>query len=98
MVTCKNCELPFEGKYCPNCSQKADTHRFTLGHIGHEIFHAFTHADKGIIFLIKELLLRPGKVASEYAAGKIKKYFSPLTFYLLISAFTLFAISKSNFY
>lgn len=96
MTTCKNCETTFEGKYCPNCSQKADTHRFTVKHFLHESFHAITHADKGIFFLIKELLLRPGHAIREYNEGKRKKYFNPLTFLLIAAALQLFATQKTQ--
>jgi uncharacterized membrane protein (DUF106 family) len=97
-TTCKNCEVNFEGKFCPNCSQKAATHRFTLGHFVHELLHALTHTDKGILFLIKELFLKPGKVALEYNEGKRKKYFNPITFLLLMTALQVFAVSKTGFY
>ena len=98
MTTCKNCNTAFEGKHCPECGQKADTHRFTVGHIAHEVFHAVTHTDKGILFLIKELTYRPGYVAREYNAGKRKKYFSPFTFLLISVAFQIFVLTQTNFY
>lgn len=97
-TTCKNCRAIFEGKFCPNCSQKADTHRFTVGHFGHELFHAFTHTDKGVFFLSKELLLRPGKVALEYNSGMRKKYFNPITFLLIVTAIQIFVIKKTEFF
>ncbi len=96
MTTCKNCENTFEGKYCPNCSQKADTHRFTLKHFTHELFHAFTHADKGIFFLMKELFIQPGNVAREFNSGKRKKYFNPITYLLLIMALQIFLSEKTH--
>jgi hypothetical protein len=98
MTTCKNCENTFEGKFCPNCSQKANTHRFNLYHFGHEFLHALTHTDKGILFLMKELFFRPGKVALEYNAGKRKKYFNPITFLLIVMAIQVYAIKKTDFY
>ena len=97
-VTCKNCETIFEGNFCPNCSQKAGTHRFSVKHIVHEAFHAFTHTDKGIFFLIKEMLKRPGKVALEYNGGRRKKYFNPFTFLLIMIALNIFFTQKANFY
>ena len=96
MTACKNCENSFEGKYCPNCSQKADTHRFTIKHFGHEFFHAFTHADKGIFFLMKELFIRPGTVAREFNAGKRKKYFNPITYLLLVMALQIYLSQKTG--
>src|SRR5690349_6274896 len=98
MTTCKNCSYEFEGKFCPNCSQKAATHRFTIGHIGHEFLHALTHTDKGVLLLIKELFTRPGYVALEYNAGKRKKYFNPITYMLLILAIQIFAAQKTHVY
>lgn len=96
MTSCKNCSTEFEGKFCPNCSQKAATKRFTIGHFGHEAFHAVTHTDKGILFLIKELFRNPGRVALEYNAGKRKKYFNPVTFLLIMMAIQVFAMQKTN--
>jgi hypothetical protein len=98
MTTCKNCNTSFEGKHCPECGQKAGTHRFTIGHLAHEIFHAVTHTDKGILFLIKELCYRPGYVAREYNAGQRKKYFNPFTFLLIAVAFQLFFLKQTHFY
>ena len=95
---CKNCLTTFEGKFCPNCSQKADTHRFTVVHFGHEFFHAFTHTDRGVLLLMKDLLYRPGKVAFEYNAGKRKKYFNPITFLLIITAIQIFVSQKTEIF
>lgn len=98
MTECKNCEVTFDGKFCPNCSQKAETHRFTLAHFAHETTHAVTHTDKGILLLIKEMFFRPGIVAKEYVEGKRKKYFNPITFLLLLMAVQVFAVKKTDFY
>ncbi|GAB3314808.1 hypothetical protein GCM10027299_03420 [Larkinella ripae] len=93
---CPNCsaglEKPFH--YCPNCGQSAHLHRFNLPHIFHEIFHAFTHADKGVLYLVKSLTLKPGVVAREYILeGKRKKYFNPFTFLLLVLGLAVFVNS-----
>jgi hypothetical protein len=92
---CLNCEgnlLP-DQKFCSQCGQQAQVKRFTLGHFMHEVFHAFTHADKGIVFLLKESFMRPGIVAKEYIAGKRKKYFNPFTFFLILAAFYVLSAS-----
>ncbi|WP_113652137.1 DUF3667 domain-containing protein [Pedobacter namyangjuensis] len=92
---CLNCnaDLVLGQKFCLKCGQATVQHRFTLTHFFHEGFHAFTHTDKGIFFLLKELALRPGKVVREYIGGKRKKYFNPFTFFLLLA--TLFVFSNS---
>jgi hypothetical protein len=98
MTECKNCSATFEGKLCPNCSQKAETHRFTLGHFAHEVVHAVTHTDKGIFLLIKGMMVRPGVVVREFVEGKRKKYFNPFTFLLIMMAVQVFAVNKTNFF
>lgn len=89
---CKNCGhlLSETYQFCPDCGQTAHVHKFSFGHLAHELFHAFTHADKGILLLLKGLAINPGKVVSEYVDGKRKKYFSPFTFFLLCVGFFVF--------
>jgi hypothetical protein len=86
---CLNCDSQINQtqNFCQNCGQQTKIHRFTLVHFFHEGFHAFTHADKGLFYLLKELTIRPGIVAREYIAGKRKKYYNPFTFFLILAAF-----------
>lgn len=95
---CLNCEqkLTTAENFCSNCGQSVHTHRFNLKHFFHEGFHAFTHADKGLFYLLKELALRPGTVAREYIAGKRKKYYNPFTFFLILAAFFVLSNSLSR--
>jgi hypothetical protein len=95
-LTCKNCNTSFDGRFCPMCSQRADTHRLSLGHFAHELLHAITHTDKGILFLIKELSFRPGHVVREYIEGKRKKYFNPFSFLLIMLALQILAYNKTD--
>jgi Protein of unknown function (DUF3667) len=95
-TTCKNCNntLQEDYKFCPHCSQATHTHRLTLGHLLHEAVHAFTHADKGILLLVKDLALNPGVVLREFIfEGKRKKYFNPFTFLLLVLGLSVFVNS-----
>ena len=89
-MICKNCESEFEGKFCGNCGQKHIEGRFNLKELLHNFFHAFTHLDRGILFLIKELFLRPGIVSAEYINGKRKKYYNPLQFLIITVAVSTF--------
>ncbi|MES2828257.1 MAG: DUF3667 domain-containing protein [Bacteroidota bacterium] len=83
-------------KFCSTCGQS--THnpiRITLGHIFHEVVHVVTHTDKGFFFLIKELVVQPGKTIKEFLSGKRKKYFSPFSFFFIIIG--LYVLSNSIF-
>lgn len=64
--------------------------------IAHDGIHYFTHADKGIFQLLRDLTLKGGVVAREFIAGKRKKYFPPLNFFLIVAALNLFAINADE--
>ena len=89
---CLNCGqvLQPDQNFCPRCGQKTDTHRLTIPHFIHEFFHAFTHADKGLFHLLKELATKPGMVAREYVVGKRKSYFNPFNFFLIMMGLFVF--------
>lgn len=97
---CLNCNEPLQHdvKYCSNCSQKAGTHRLTLPEISHEAFHAITHADKGFLYLMKELIFRPGHVARDFIEGKRKKYFNPFSFLVIVTGILVLASSNLKFF
>lgn len=82
-LRCLNCDSSIEGKFCSNCGQKTDTHQITLKHfLFHDIVHGVWHLDKGILFTLKQALLRPGKAALDYIAGKRVGYYN--IFYLIL--------------
>jgi hypothetical protein len=96
-MNCKNCEATLDGKFCTHCGQKGDTHRITIGHLLHEFTHALTHADKGFLLLIKDLLRKPGVVAREYLEGKRKKYFNPFSFLVIMTAASAFISYQTGY-
>lgn len=87
-MTCKNCDrdLAPEFDYCPKCSQKVALHRLTFHDVFHEAIHYFTHADKGIFQLLRDLFKKNGVVVRQYVEGIRKKYFSPFNFFLIVAA------------
>ena len=94
---CENCGNGFNGGFCNACGQKV-AHRITLKHIFHDIAHAFTHADKGIINLFLQLFVRPGVVAREYIVErKRKKYFNPFQYILIIASIAAFIAINTHF-
>ena len=59
ITTCLNCGTEFEGNFCPECGQKADTGRFTMRFIFENLVAAFTSKDGGLWFTLKSLFTRP---------------------------------------
>ncbi|MCD6012321.1 MAG: hypothetical protein K0Q79_2183 [Flavipsychrobacter sp.] len=87
---CLNCNTSYTGKFCPECGQKASTHRFTFAAILHDIPHSVFHIDKGLFFTFAQLTYRPGRAIREYLEGKRIRHFSPFAYLLILSAASSF--------
>ena len=83
---CLNCNTEYVGKFCPECGQKSSTHRITFAAILHEIPHSVFHIDKGLFFTFIQLLYRPGYAIRDYLSGKRVKFFTPISYLLLLCA------------
>ena len=82
---CKNCGKTVTGNYCSNCGEKRfDHYDRSILRVLEEGFHFITHFDGTIITTVKTMFKSPGKYASDYCIGIRKKYFKPLSFFLLI--------------
>ena len=57
-MKCLNCGNEFEGKFCPECGQKADTGRFTMRFIFENLAAAIISRDGSIWFSLKSLFSR----------------------------------------
>ncbi len=84
MVQCKNCHADISEKYCANCGQPALVKKINAHYISHEIQHLL-HFEKGILFTIKELLLRPGQCIREFVAENRNKLIKPIPFLIFTS-------------
>jgi len=90
-TTCPNCGNALEEvKFCPACGQSANIQRLSMHQILHDLVHVLTHADKGLLFLTKELALRPGITAKAYMDGKRKQFFNPFSYLMLTIAVSAF--------
>jgi Protein of unknown function (DUF3667) len=94
MNICKNCDTKHNDKFCKNCGQKAAVGELTLHDVYHETWHAITHTDSGLLKLIKDLFIRPKMVYLSYFSGQRKKYFSPVTFFLIMAGILIFVGTK----
>lgn len=96
---CLNCGTPFGGEqsFCARCGQKTSTRRLTLHDIGHDLMHAFTHADHSVFSLVRSLAVHPGRVAREYVDGQRKKYFNPFTFLIIVVGIATLLMAATRF-
>ena len=92
---CLNCGTEFQGKFCPECGQRADTGRFTVRFIFENLLKAILSNDGGVWITLKTLFTHPGQMIVDILNGKRKSYFSPfpmlfltLSLYVVIFTFT----------
>ena len=91
MIICKNCNKNFEGKFCNNCGQSADTQRLDFKFLLKNLrknFLKYFHG--GIFYSAGQLFTRPGHTTREYIEGKRVKHFEPIA--LLITVATFYGI------
>ena len=99
---CLNCNTEFEGKFCPECGQRADTGRFTVRFIFENLLKAILSNDGGVWITLKSLFTHPGQMMVDIINGKRKSYFSPfpmlfLTLSLYVIIFTFTGSNKKNY-
>lgn len=56
----------------------------------HDVLHGIWHFEKGMLFTAKQALLRPGKAALDYIAGKRIQYYNVFYFILLLIGLSVF--------
>lgn len=89
-MICKNCKHEFQGNYCNNCGQSAETHRIDIHFLWHDIQHSLFHLDSGIFYSFSQLLTQPGNSIRDYIEGKRVKHFRPIS--LLVVLATLYGL------
>src|SRR2546423_13621943 len=83
--TCKNCGNTFTGKYCNNCGEKVYTEEDrSVIHFFDEGLHFITHFEGNFFITLKTIFTKPGNLSLDYCDGIRKKYFKPLSFFLLL--------------
>lgn len=83
-MNCKNCNYEVNSKYCPNCGHPTELKRISGKYIIHEIEHVL-HFDRGILYTIKELLIRPGHNVRTYLTENRSRLVKPIIFIILTS-------------
>jgi hypothetical protein len=83
MKLCKNCGRPVHDLYCGHCGQKAKPEKITFNYLSSELFHFFTHLEKGFLFTSYQMVIHPGQTAKNFIEGKRKNYQPPISYFLI---------------
>lgn len=94
--TCKNCGNSFTGRYCNNCGEKVYEEKDRkIIHLFEEALHFITHFEGSFFTTLKTMFSRPGQISKDYCDGIRKKYFKPLSlFLLLVVIYLLFPLAS----
>lgn len=80
---CKSCGASGSGTYCSQCGQAFALKRITLHSLLHDVFHFFTHLDKGFGFTLKSLVLAPGTMQRTYVDGDRSRHQKPFSMFFI---------------
>jgi hypothetical protein len=91
---CANCDQAVQGpaqKFCPACGQPTPAHRIDWHFLGHELEHSVLHMDRGILYSLKGLMLRPGHLMRDYIEGRRGGQVKPLMLLMIMAAVVVLA-------
>jgi len=96
--TCFSCDAEIAGLYCKDCGQKNDDYRRSIFSLAKDGIASVFSLDSRMWQTWFALLLKPGRVAREFANGKRTKWSSPVRIYLAMSLllFGYLAITKTQ--
>lgn len=83
-MNCKNCNTEVTLNYCPNCGQTVKLKRIDGHYIMHEIVHVL-HFEKGILYTVRELLIRPGDNVKHFITDNRSRLVKPIIFIIITS-------------
>jgi Protein of unknown function (DUF3667) len=89
---CKSCGFSGVENYCGRCGRPYKTKRISLTGLLHDIFHLFTHLDKGFGYTLKLLVLSPGHMQRVFIEGERNRYQKPFSMFFICA--TLAALSR----
>ncbi|HEU4473153.1 MAG TPA: DUF3667 domain-containing protein [Flavisolibacter sp.] len=95
---CRLCGETVTRTYCPNCGQKLSAKRITLPDLLHEVFHFFTHLDKGFPYTLKQLVKATGRMQKEYLEGDRSRHQKPFSMFFIsatLSALVYYWVNRT---
>ncbi len=95
--TCKNCGTRSELTYCPACGQRISVNKVTFKETFEDLADALFSVNAPLLNTIKELAVSPGQMLRNYLSGQRKKYYKPVSFFLLTTVVYLIIRSLIGF-
>jgi hypothetical protein len=83
-INCRNCNTKVTGNFCCDCGRPVQINRVDWHYIVHEIQHVL-HFEKGILYTVKELLLKPGASIHAFITTDRSRLVKPVLFIIVTS-------------
>lgn len=93
MATCLNCGRLVDQSFCPACGQKTSVKRLDLLTLVQDLPSILFNFDRGFLYNLVQLTVRPGYAIKDYLDGKRKPFQNPLAYALVILAAMLIALN-----
>ena len=91
--SCANCGRGIDGaaqKFCPTCGQPTPVRRIDMAFVRQQLQRDVLSVDRGLLYTLRSLALRPGRMLRDYLAGQRAPYVKPLVLLMLMTALLLF--------
>lgn len=99
MISCKNCQFTFNGKYCPMCGEKVvEQNDFSFRTIVSQAFEMITNVDSRIIRSLRYLLFYPGRLSDLYVEGFRVSLMKPFQIFLVANIFFFVFLSDIDIF
>ncbi len=90
---CPNCTTTITVNFCDNCGQKRFK-RIDRKYLWNELQYTVFHANKGLLYTIKKLIVNPGKTARSFIDGNRVNHYKPILLVFLLSGVSTFISFK----
>jgi hypothetical protein len=94
---CKNCGSRSEFSFCPVCGQRISVNKVTFRETFEELADSVFSVNAPLLNTIRELAVSPGVLLRNYLKGQRKKYYKPVSFFLLTTVVYLIVRSLIGF-
>lgn len=83
-MNCKHCKVAVANEFCGHCGTPVRLKRVDSHYILHEVMHVL-HFEKGILYTIRELLIRPGENIRRFLTEDRSRLVKPVIFLVISS-------------
>ncbi|MCB9846097.1 MAG: DUF3667 domain-containing protein [Phycisphaeraceae bacterium] len=93
---CLNCGESITRRYCASCGQRTGIGRLRTREVVSHAIGQFFDLEAPPWRTIRDLTLRPGRVADEYVSGRRMRYTSPVKYALILTALYVLVLETFN--